>query len=40
MGESWLARLIGWRENTKRGFQGYNRDFKAWTEGVEVDVEE
>ncbi|RFU29026.1 hypothetical protein B7463_g7322, partial [Scytalidium lignicola] len=33
MGESWLARLIEQREATKRGFEGYNRDFKKWVEG-------
>lgn len=32
MGESWLARVMGQREVTKRGFEGYNRDFKAWVE--------
>jgi hypothetical protein len=33
MEKSWLAGLLGQEEATRKGFEGYNRDFKAWVEG-------
>jgi hypothetical protein len=33
MGEGFVARSVGLRESTKRGFEGYNKDLKAWCEG-------
>ena len=33
MGEGFVARSMGLRESTKRGFEGYNKDLKAWCEG-------
>ena len=32
MGESYLAGMMGQTEKTKKGFEGFNRDFKAWVE--------
>lgn len=32
MGENWLARALGIREETFEGFKGYNQDFKVWVE--------
>ncbi|PVH70419.1 hypothetical protein DL98DRAFT_136342 [Cadophora sp. DSE1049] len=32
MGENWLARAIGAREETFEGFKGFNQDFKVWIE--------
>jgi hypothetical protein len=32
MGEGLLAKSIGTREDTKKGFEGFNRDFKTWVE--------
>jgi hypothetical protein len=32
MGEGLLARSVGAAEKTKRGFEGYNKDLKAWCE--------
>lgn len=34
MGDGWLARLVGLKERTKTGFEGYNQDLKAWCEGT------
>ena len=33
MGDSVVARSMGLMESTKRGFEGYNKDLKAWCEG-------
>jgi hypothetical protein len=33
MGEGPLAKMLGFREKTKRGFEGFNGDFKTWVEG-------
>jgi hypothetical protein len=33
MGEGFLAKNLGFREKTKRGFEGFNGDFKRWVEG-------
>ncbi|KAI2907391.1 hypothetical protein CBS147371_10613 [Aspergillus niger] len=32
MGQGMLANAAGWRENTRQGFDTFNRDFKAWVE--------
>jgi hypothetical protein len=32
VGEGMVAKMIGMREKTKNGFEGYNRDFKKWVE--------
>jgi hypothetical protein len=32
MGENVIARQIGFAEQTKRGFEAFNRDLKAWCE--------
>ncbi|GKZ36195.1 hypothetical protein AbraIFM66950_007191 [Aspergillus brasiliensis] len=32
MGQGMLANAVGWRENTRQGFETFNRDFKAWVE--------
>jgi hypothetical protein len=32
IGEGFVARLIGLRKSTKEGFEGFNRDLKAWCE--------
>lgn len=34
MGESFLANVMKGKEKTKKGFEAYNRDFKAWCEGT------
>lgn len=34
MGDGFIARSIGFRESTKRGFERYNRDLKTWCEGL------
>lgn len=34
MGNGWLARSVGLGENTKRDFESYNGDLKAWCERV------
>jgi hypothetical protein len=33
MGEGPLGRMLGLREKTERGFEGFNGDLKAWIEG-------
>jgi hypothetical protein len=33
MGEGFVARSMGLRESTRRGFEGFNKDLKAWCEG-------
>ncbi|KAF2025977.1 hypothetical protein EK21DRAFT_116266 [Setomelanomma holmii] len=33
MGEGWIARKVGFREKTLRGWEGCNRDLKRWCEG-------
>ncbi len=35
MGEGTLGKLFGMREKTKKGFEGFNRDLKAWIESDE-----
>jgi len=30
-----IGRLIGFREKTRKGFEGYNADLKRWVEGGE-----
>jgi hypothetical protein len=35
MDEGTLGKLVGLREKTKRGFEGFNRDLKAWIESLE-----
>ena len=32
-GENWIAGLLGLRETTRTGFEGFNRDLKTWVEG-------
>ncbi|RAK98062.1 SRPBCC domain-containing protein [Aspergillus ibericus CBS 121593] len=32
MGGSFVAKSAGWGENTRTGFESFNRDFKAWVE--------
>ncbi|KAL4778740.1 hypothetical protein BJX76DRAFT_365993 [Aspergillus varians] len=34
MGEGYLARWLGMREDTRKGFEGFNADFKKWVEGA------
>ena len=34
MGGGWIARWVGLAETSKKGFEGYNRDFKALYESV------
>lgn len=33
MGDGFVARSIGFKEKTKRGWEGYNQDLKVWCEG-------
>ena len=33
MGEGVVANMIGLKEKTRKGFEGFNRDFKKWVEG-------
>ncbi|RDW57025.1 hypothetical protein BP6252_13897 [Coleophoma cylindrospora] len=33
MGEGAIVKMIGLKEKTKKGFEGFNRDLKAWVEG-------
>ncbi len=35
MDEGTIGKVVGLREKTKRGFEGFNSDFKAWIEGSE-----
>ncbi|BCS03111.1 SRPBCC domain-containing protein [Aspergillus luchuensis] len=32
MGQGMLANAAGWRDNTRQGFESFNRDFKVWVE--------
>ncbi|KAL2826446.1 hypothetical protein BDW59DRAFT_160966 [Aspergillus cavernicola] len=32
MGEGYLAGMLGMRESSRKGFDGFNEDFKAWVE--------
>ncbi|KAM3078062.1 hypothetical protein ACMFMG_002636 [Clarireedia jacksonii] len=32
IGENALAKMMGFREETANGFEGFNKDFKAWVE--------
>ena len=32
MGESLIAWWAGWRQSTRRGFEGFNADLKRWVE--------
>ncbi|PWY71781.1 hypothetical protein BO94DRAFT_578646 [Aspergillus sclerotioniger CBS 115572] len=33
MGGNLMANAAGWNENTRSGFESFNRDFKLWVEG-------
>ncbi len=33
MGEGFIAKKSGFREKTRRGFEGFNGDLKRWIEG-------
>lgn len=33
IGEGVVARGLGMREKTRKGFEGFNEDFKGWCEG-------
>ncbi|KAL2864770.1 SRPBCC domain-containing protein [Aspergillus lucknowensis] len=35
MGRGWVSGWVGMREETEKGFEGFNEDFKAWVEGSE-----
>lgn len=32
IGEGMLGNMIGFREKTRKGFEGFNNDFKKWVE--------
>jgi hypothetical protein len=32
IGENGFAKMLGVREDTANGFEGFNKDFKAWVE--------
>lgn len=32
IGEGAIAKIIGMREKTQNGFEGFNQDFKLWVE--------
>lgn len=32
MGEGYFGSLFGMREDTRKGFEGFNADFKKWVE--------
>lgn len=37
MGESFLARYVGLAEDSRKGFAGFNHDFKAWVEEARAE---
>ena len=32
VGEGAVAKMVGLNEKTRKGFEGFNRDFKKWVE--------
>lgn len=33
IGDNAIGNMIGFREKTRKGFEGFNADFKKWVEG-------
>jgi hypothetical protein len=37
MGEGFLARSVGLGEDSRKGYDGFNHDLKAWIEGERAE---
>lgn len=35
IGDGTVGKMLGFREKTREGFEGFNRDFKKWVESGE-----